>query len=214
MRPFVPVRSPTNFVAALPHRAALRCFDLRAAAFFSGRDLALCNVTHPARGLGVDRPGGAPSRSRPRPAKTGLGAGLRRARRCAGRVRRAPSAGWHVLVRLRAPVSARASACGWCAGSTRFPGTPEDGEWGPPSSERAGGVSRLCSGGLHGHSGRFPVARIGALILSRCSRPSLPAFLCGGGVFSSARRPRRRSARDSGRGRAQVLAPVRPGGVP
>ena len=203
-----------KIVVALAQYIAIRRSDLRAAGSFSGRELTLSTIDHPARGLGADRPGGAPSRSRPSPPKTGLGARLRRARRCAGRFRRAPSAGWHVVVRLRAPVSGRASACGWCGGPTRFPGTPEDGEWGPPSSERAGGVSRLCRCGLHGHSGRFPVARIGALILSRCSWLSLPAFSCGGGVFSSARRPRRRSARDSGRGRAQVLAHVRPGGVP
>ena len=69
------VKSSTKSAAALLDRTTRTTFDHRAARSFSGRDLALCIVVPPDRGLSADRFGGPPSGSRPRPAKTRLEAG-------------------------------------------------------------------------------------------------------------------------------------------
>ena len=69
------VESSTISATVLPQRTAIRRFDLRAARFFSGRDLTLCIGVPSDRGLSADRLDGPPSGSWPRLAKPRLGAG-------------------------------------------------------------------------------------------------------------------------------------------
>ena len=70
------VERSENIVVALAQSIAVRCSDLRAAGSFSGRELTLSIIDHPARGLGADRPAGPPSGSRPAPLIWGTWAGV------------------------------------------------------------------------------------------------------------------------------------------
>ena len=127
---FVSVKSSTISAAALPQRAAFRRPDRGPAHSFSGRDLVQSIFDVEDRDLIADRLQGPPSGFRPRPAKTGRGAGTGDGRRFAGTVQRVRPARWYAIVGIRASSLARASASGCCAGTTSFSGSLRDGSRG------------------------------------------------------------------------------------